>query len=81
MFEGVSLEELRTRCLEITLYDETPETKKSDKGRHFAYIRLGSGGLTEKWDDAHGEEIDAWFHMLNNPETLSTKLVPLRIEE
>lgn len=77
----MTLDELRTRCLEITLYDETPETKKSDKGQHFAYTRLGSGGLTEKWDDAQGAEIDVWFHMLNNPEVWSHKFVPLRIEE
>ena len=81
VFDDVSLEELRTRCLEITLYDDTIETKKMDKGLHFASLRLGSGGLIEKWDDSQGPEIDLWFNVLNNPETWNTKLVPLRVDE
>jgi hypothetical protein len=81
MFEGVNLEELKTRCLEVCMYDETNETKKSDKDKHFAFIRIGSGGLIEKWDDSQGEEVDLWFHMLNNPETWTSKLIPLRMLE
>uniref|UniRef100_A0A7M5V2V8 Uncharacterized protein n=1 Tax=Clytia hemisphaerica TaxID=252671 RepID=A0A7M5V2V8_9CNID len=81
VFEDVSLEELRTRCMEITLYDDTVETKRMDKGLHFASLRLGSGGLIEKWDDSQGPEIDLWFNVLNNPETWNTKLIPLRVDE
>lgn len=77
VFEDVSLDELRTRTLEVILLDEI----KEKKGNEFARVRCGSGGFIDKYDDSQGAEIDLWFLMLNNPDKWNSKVIPLRIEE
>lgn len=76
-FEEVTLDELRTRTLEVILLDET----KEKKGDEFARVRCGSGTFADKYDDSQGAEIDLWSLMLNYPDRWNTKLIPLRIEK
>ena len=75
-FEGVTLDDLRDRVLEISIYDE----EHDKKGRLVGFLRLGPGGNLEKWDDCSYEEKDLWYSMLNNPNQWNMKLVPIRIE-
>ncbi|XP_057306004.1 uncharacterized protein LOC130644420 isoform X4 [Hydractinia symbiolongicarpus] len=73
-FEGIALDELRTRVLEIEVRDEINE-KKSDL---IGLVRLGSGGHLEAWDDSKGEEVELWNSMLNNPNHWQSLMIPIR---
>ena len=74
VFEGVTLEELKHRTLEVVVYDEINEREKEMIG----YIRLGSGQYVERWDDSSGAEVEIWQSMLNNPSTSIITSLPLR---
>lgn len=77
IFDGVALDDLRTKVLQIDVYDEVSEKKKEVIG----YIRLGSGGNLEKWDDSVGIEVEIWRSMLNNPSQSVMIAVPLRLTQ
>ena len=76
-FDDVTLYELKSKVIEIIVYDELTEKK----GTPIGSIRLGSGGNLEKWDDSFGREVEIWNSMLNNPDQWNMKMVPLRLAE
>ena len=75
IFEGVTLQDLQHRALEILVYDEINEREKEMIG----FLRLGSGQYIESWDDSSGAEIEIWQSMLNNPSTSIMTSLPLRL--
>ena len=58
-----TLEELRNRVLELTVWDYDRGSSNDFLGG----LRLGLGSKSEPWDDSQGLEIQAWQLMLERP--------------
>ncbi|XP_015772184.1 PREDICTED: synaptotagmin-like protein 5 [Acropora digitifera] len=58
-----TLEELRNRVLELTVWDYDRGSSNDFLGG----LRLGLGNKSEPWDDSQGLEIQAWQLMLDRP--------------
>lgn len=68
VYPDVSLDELKDRCLELTVWDYDKITSNDFLGG----VRLGLGtgklyGRDVDWMDSHGEEVTLWRSMLERP--------------
>ncbi|KAH6927590.1 hypothetical protein HPB50_006063 [Hyalomma asiaticum] len=68
VYPDVSLDELKDRCLELTIWDYDKITSNDFLGG----VRLGLGtgklyGRDVDWMDSHGEEVTLWRSMLERP--------------
>ncbi|XP_075552249.1 uncharacterized protein LOC142585399 isoform X2 [Dermacentor variabilis] len=68
VYPDVSLDELKDRCLELTIWDYDKITSNDFLGG----VRLGLGtgklyGRDVDWMDSHGEEVILWRSMLERP--------------
>lgn len=68
VYPDVSLEELKDRCLELTVWDYDKITSNDFLGG----VRLGLGtgkhfGRDVGWMDSEGEEVTLWRSMLERP--------------
>ncbi|XP_077541591.1 uncharacterized protein LOC144153757 isoform X3 [Haemaphysalis longicornis] len=68
VYTDVSLDELKDRCLELTVWDYDKITSNDFLGG----VRLGLGtgklyGRDVDWMDSHGEEVTLWRSMLERP--------------
>lgn len=73
-YENQTIEELRNRVLELTVWDYDRGSSNDFLGG----VRLGLGNKTETWDDSEGLEIQAWQMMLDRPNTWHEYTLNLR---
>ncbi|PRD31190.1 UNVERIFIED_CONTAM: Synaptotagmin-like protein 4 [Trichonephila clavipes] len=70
VYEDVSLEDLKERCLELTIWDYDKITSNDFLGG--VRLCLGTGkcqGREVDWMDSVGEERSLWYTMLERPNT------------
>eukprot|EP00794_Sanderia_malayensis_P000447 gene447-1088_t len=72
-YNGVSLEELEFRVLELTVWDHEPSSNDFLGG-----IRVGVGRGDQNWHDCSGKEVTVWKAMLEHPGIWVEFSVPLR---
>lgn len=73
-YEEVSLEELKERVLEITIYD----FDRASADEFLGGVRLGLGTTSFEWDDATEDECQIWQTMLSRSNVWIQVVVPLR---
>lgn len=73
--EDTPLGELRSKTLEVMIYEVGPNKKEQELG----FVHLGFGAKEESWDDSIGREVYIWEAMYTQPNNWVTKEIPLRL--
>jgi len=73
-YEEVSLDDLKERVLEITIYD----FDRASADEFLGGVRLGLGTSSNEWDDATEDECQIWQTMLSRSNVWIQVVVPLR---
>lgn len=73
-YENLTLDELRNRVLELTVWDYDRGSSNDFLGG----LRLGLGSKIESWDDSQGLEREAWQIMLERPNSWHEYTLNLR---
>lgn len=73
-YEEVSLDDLKERVLEITIYD----FDRASSDEFMGGVRLGLGTSSNQWDDATEDECKIWQTMLSRSNVWIQVVVPLR---
>lgn len=73
-YDDVTLEELRNRVLELTVWDHDLGTSNDFLGG----VRIGLGRSGEDWDDCEGDEVSLWQFLLSKPNTWTQSTLSLR---
>lgn len=73
-YEEVSLDDLKEKVLEITIYD----FDRASSDEFMGGVRLGLGTSSNQWDDATEDECKIWQTMLSRSNVWIQVVVPLR---